>query len=221
MSDLPKRENQDLVEEIKVFIEYSVAEEEQQRAISALEQVRENTVALCVILDFYRRLPEFRQEAINNVSRIISRHDAYLLAVHTANYEYLYFYNEEGPVFLGEKKEGIAETEVLSYFGYSSNEEFLKTADDRRVLDEDRQFFCPACGVAEGEEHLLGCPVEICPWCDAQFTYCNCRFDQLGVEEITEERQLEHLEVVLQEKGRIPFSADDAPGYPGGGEGEE
>lgn len=221
MSDLPQNKNTKLVEEIKIFIEYSVMEEERRAAISTVEELRENTVALSVMREFYGRLPEFRQEAITSVTRIVSRHHAYLIVVDTAHYQYLYFYNEEGPVFLGEKKEGIADTEVLSYFGYSSNEQFLKKTDDSRTLDEEREFFCPACGVAEGEEHLLGCPVEICPWCDSQFTYCNCRFDQLGVEEITEARELEHLEVILGEKGRIPFSADHAPGYPDGGEGEE
>jgi len=221
MSESSTKKNSKLVEEIKIFIEYSVAEEERSSAVATVEQLRENTIALLVLGDFYRRLPEFRQEAVSRVSRIISRRDAYLLAVDTANYEYLYFYNEHGPVYLGEKKEGIGESEILGFFGYSSDEEFLKRATQKKSVKDLPQVFCPACGVAEGEDHLLGCPVEICPWCAGQFTYCNCRFDYLGVDEITETSQLERLEVILDDKGRIPFSADHAPGYPQGGGDEE
>jgi hypothetical protein len=211
----------ELVEEVKVFIEYSVQQTEKKTALQTLAAYEENHMALKVMKDFYARLPKFREEAIASVSRIVSRHDAYLLDVETQNFQYLYFFRDEQPHYLGEKKDGIGDDDVLQFFGYADNRDFLKTVDKRSNEYADLKgkphHFCPACMVGEGEIHLLGCPVEICPWCDGQFNMCNCRFEQLGIDEITEESELDRLEVILNEKGRVPFSADHAPSYPIGG----
>jgi hypothetical protein len=67
---------------------------------------------------------------------------------------------------------------------------------------------------AVGEYHLLGCPVEICPWCDGQLSRCGCRFEQLGVDVLEDEEDLEELERILEEKGRIPYSEEQYPSYP-------
>jgi len=213
-----------LCDDIKVFIEFSVAGDEQQAALATLENYRDNSLALQVMKDFYARLPELREEAIAKISPIVSRQGMYLLGVDTKNHKYLYFYNSEELLYIGEKKDGIGDTEVLNFFGYSNDEEFLKTLDERShgyaELGGRPNTFCPACTVAEGEVHHLGCPVEICPWCDSQLNMCNCRFEKLGVEEITENAEIERLEVLLEEKGRIPFSTDHAPAYPSGGERE-
>lgn len=74
--------------------------------------------------------------------------------------------------------------------------------------------FCPVCSAAEGEYHLLGCPVEICPWCDGQLSRCSCRFAQLGVDMLEDEKELEELERLLKEKGRIPYAREQRPSYP-------
>ncbi len=222
MVKITKEDNRKDIEEIKLFIEYSVAENERRIALEALEKYQENRVALHVLRDFYARLPEFREEAVCRVTQIISRHDVFLLGVATGTYEYLYFYHDETPVYLGEKKDGIGDDEVLSFFGYASDEDFLNKVDvrDNRQIDAaaSPSAFCPACAVAEGEYHHLGCPVEVCPWCDAQLTYCNCRFEKLHVDELADEGDLDRLEVLLDEKGRIPFSGHHAPAYPSAGE---
>ncbi|MFN2355252.1 MAG: hypothetical protein ABR512_12085 [Desulfopila sp.] len=211
-----------LCDDIEIFIEFSVADDEQQAALATLENYRDNSLALQVMRDFYARLPELRQEAILKIFTIVSRQAIYLVGVDTQNYQYLYFHNGEELLYLGEKKDGIGDTEVLHFFGYSDENEFLQAVDERShgyVEPGGRpQTFCPVCTVAEGETHLLGCPVEVCPWCDGQLNMCNCRFEKLGVEEMTDNAEIDRLEVLLEEKGRIPFAADHAPAYPSGGE---
>jgi hypothetical protein len=217
-----KKQNIQLIKEIRVFIEYAVEDTERQIAVNALKDYENNSIALNVIKDFYARLPEFREEAVVGVSRIVSRYGAYLLVVSTKNFQYLYFFNDNTPLYLGEKKDGIGDHEVLNFFGFSTNDEFLKTVDNRSHQYADLKghvsSFCPACAVASGEYHQLGCPVEICPWCDGQLNICNCRFEQLGVDEITDENEIDRLEVLLHDQGRVPFSADHAPAYPAAGE---
>ncbi len=215
----------DLVEEVKIFIEYSVQSAEKKTALQTLATYEDNGMALRVMKDFYARLPKFREEAVASVSRIVSRHDAYLLKVETKNFQYLYFFQDGKPHYIGEKKDGIGDADVLRFFGYADNRDFLKTVDERSNeyanLKGKPHNFCPACMVGEGEIHLFGCPVEICPWCEGQFNMCNCRFEQLGVDEITEDSELDRLEIILNDKGRIPFSAEHAPSYPVGGQSEE
>lgn len=214
-----------IIEEIQVFIEYSVGEKERRIALETLQSCKDNSLALIVLRDFYSRLPELREEAVSRISKIVSRQGMYLLSVNTRSYEYLYFFNGEKPIYLGEKSDGIGDTEVLSFFGYRSDADFLKKIEKdiegQEDIVEDHAVFCPVCGVAEGEIHQLGCPVEICPWCNSQFNYCNCRFEKLGVDEIVEESQLDMLEILLNEKGRVVFEADQAPAYPSGGQDEE
>lgn len=71
----------------------------------------------------------------------------------------------------------------------------------------------------EGEEHLLGCVVEVCPWCEGQLNSCNCRFEQLEVDELLDEEQLEKFEDLLNAKGRVPFVKGHKPAYPGTSDG--
>lgn len=209
-----------LSDEISVFIEYSVVEEERAKALDVLRKFKGNAVVLAVLRDFYTRLPEFREEAVAEVTKVVSRMDCYLFQLTTATCEYLYLYNGEAPVFIGEKKDGLHDADVLGFFGYSSSDELQKTLDAPEDAPEDGKAavrpkaFCPACSAAEGEFHEFGCPVEVCPWCGGQLTYCNCRFDRLGVDEITSEEELERFEMILNEQGRIRFSADQAPSYP-------
>lgn len=212
---------QDFIEEIELFIDYGVSQVEKQSALDNLKKYASNTMALVVLRDFYSRLPEFREEAVSSINRIVSRRGMYLLGVDTAKNQYLYFFDGEHPFYLGEKKDGIGDSEVLSFFGYANNEDFLKRVDSDNDEEQDitlePKTFCPACGVAPGELHELGCPVEICPWCDGQLNYCNCRFEKLGVDEIVDDSEIDRLEILLNNKGRIPFSSEHAPSYPSGG----
>jgi hypothetical protein len=65
-----------------------------------------------------------------------------------------------------------------------------------------------------GDYHILGCPVEVCPWCEGQLSRCGCRFEQLGLEALEDEEELEELERLLEEKGRVPYAAWQCPSYP-------
>lgn len=212
-----------IIEEISLFIQYGVNEKDRTVAIDIVKKFENNSLALQVLKDFYSRLPKFRDEAVCKITKIVSRQGMYLMGVSTRSHEYLYFYNGEKSFYLGEKKDGIGETEVLSFFGYSSNDDFLKQQLSPQYSDDFHKektgnVFCPACSVAEGEVHLLGCPVEVCPWCEGQLSYCNCRFDQMGLENIETDADLDRLEILLNNKGRIPFRREAAPAYPDGGE---
>ncbi len=210
-----------LIEEVYVFIAYAIPAEEQEKAKRTVKKYQKNPLILKILHDFYRTLPELCDEAVVGVNELVSRLGCCLLEVKTAHYAYLYFYDGENAVYVGEKQDGSNDSEILSFFGYANNDELRRNRDGRK---EDRRavtsghVFCPACSVKEGEVHELGCPVEICPWCDSQFTYCNCRFEKLGLDEIESEEDLDRLEIILNEKGRIPFSADQAPSYPTAGE---
>lgn len=215
--------NQQQIEEIKLFIQYAVKGEDKKIAEDTLATYKDNPMVLNILRDYYSRIPDLQEEAVRQISKIVSRQGMYLLSVKTENYEYLYFYNGEKSFYIGEAKEGIGDTEILRFFGYSSNKAFLK---DQTVfsnlpvssgVDMESKVFCPACSVDEGEIHHLGCPVEICPWCEGQISYCNCRFDKLGVEEFVTEEELELFEIILNEKGRLPFTREQGPSYPEGG----
>lgn len=223
LNELSKKDSKELIDEIKLFIEYGVRSDEKASAIKVLENYRQNTLALYILRDFYSRLPGDREEALKKVSKIVSRMGFFLVSACTAAHEYLYFYNGENVLYIGEKKDGIGETEVLNFFGFANDDEFFKhhekEGSDIKEMSLASKVFCPACAVASGEFHHLGCPVEICPWCDGQLNYCNCRFEKLGVDEIEDENDLDRLEILLNEKGRIRFSADHAPAYPSGGSG--
>lgn len=215
--------NQQLIEEIKLFIQYGVKAQEKKIAEDTMAAYLNNPMVLKVLKDYYSSMPDLQEEAAIQISKIVSRQGMYLFSVKTENNEYLYFYNGEKSFYIGEAEEGIGDAEVLRFFGYASNKDFLK---DQTVfsnlpvsprVDEEAKAFCPACSVAEGEIHHLGCPVEVCPWCEGQISYCNCRFDKLGVEEIVTEAELELFEIILNEKGRLPFARGQGPSYPRGG----
>ena len=217
-----------LIEDIYVFIEYAVTPDELDIAREMVKRNRKNPLVLAVLFDFYKRLPELRDEAVKDVCEIVSRLECYLLEVKTNNYAYLYFYDGENTVYVGEKKDGIDDSDILSFFGYSNNDELKKNLEEGRGGNENNvddisagHSFCPACSVKEGALHELGCPVEVCPWCDSQFTYCNCRFEKLGIDEIESEDDIDRLEIILNEKGRIPYKSEQSPAYPVAGDGKD
>jgi hypothetical protein len=147
-----------------------------------------------------------------------------LFVVVCTSYSYLYVISPEEVLLLGEYRKEVPD-EVLSFFGYSSQEAFLK---DCPAVEKLKPFpfgkkgvksMCPVCGVLEGEEHLLGCVIEICPWCEGTLNSCNCRFEQLKVDEIENEEQLETFSELLDAKGRIPYAKEQNLAFPGTSEG--
>ena len=214
---------QRLIEEISMLIKYAVPED-QQHAVSLAEKYEQERAVLILLREYYSTLPEAREEGVVRVINLVTLKGVTLFVAVTKSEAYLYVVADDEVVFLGEYGSEVDE-QVLSYFGYESQIAFLKKCLPVDELEDFEGFLdikiksCSACGVKEGESHLLGCVVEICPWCDGQLSNCNCRFEQLGVDEIRDDEQLDEFHELLREKGRVPFSKDQIPLYPGAGDG--
>lgn len=220
---LPVRAQNKIVEEIELFIDYAVAEEGRERAKTLVRKYRNSNVGLSMLNEFYRVLPEVRDEPVERILSLESLQGVMLFVLSTENYAYTTVISENKVHILGEYLQEELPNELLNYFGYANNDAFLKSCKPVEDLVEYEaaadDFVCPACQVEVGENHLLGCPVEVCPWCGGQLSSCNCRFEKLGVEELEAEEQLEEFYSRLEEKGRIPFRKDQGPSYPGTSEG--
>jgi hypothetical protein len=208
-----------LIEEIELYIRYAVPEEDIRAAINMTRTYRGNKTILRVLREFYSSLPEAREEAVVKVSCLVRQQDVNLLVVATAKHAYLYLVSGEDVLLAGEYLHEVNQ-EILSYFGFDSQENFLKICPPVQELDPcefrlKERVACPVCNVLENEYHLTGCTVEVCPWCDGQLANCNCRFEQLDSDEIEDEEMLERFLELLDAKGRIPFRKGDAPAYPG------
>jgi hypothetical protein len=209
-----------LIKEIELFIEYSVPGNEMEDAVALVHRYRNNAFVIRLLREHYSSLPEAREEAVKRIARLIDRQGIHLFVVSTAGFSYLYAVSADQILLLGEYQKEM-DPEVLAFFGFQSQEEFLKVCPvaenlvEYPVAKEIEKEFCPVCGVADGKYHLLGCTVEICPWCEGQLSYCNCRFEQLDTDEIEHEEQVEIFKGMLEAKGRIPYQKDQAPAYPG------
>lgn len=209
-----------LIEEIKLFIHYSVPEDDLQPALALVDRYAKNAFQLRLLREYYTNLPEAREDAVVKISRLIHQQGVHLMVATTTSFSYLYAVTAEHVLLLGEYLQ-VVDTEVLSFFGLEDQEEFGKLCLPVEELKEyvasptTRQSICPVCGVPEGENHLFGCTVEICPWCAGQLSYCNCRFEQLDTDAIDDEQQLETFFEMLTDKGRIPYQKSQAPAYPG------
>lgn len=209
-----------LMQEVELFIQYGVQEEEQVTARALLHRYEKDALALQVMREFYSSLPDTHEEAIARIAFVRKKEDVFLLAVSTARYAYLYMATVSKALLIGEYGRDGLTPETLSFFGCDPGQDIatlfpvVASLEEYEPLNAPGSRFCPVCTAAEGEPHLLGCPVEICPWCDGQLSRCGCRFEQLGVEEFTDETELEQLERLLREKGRIPYERSQRPFYP-------
>ena len=207
-----------LIEEIKLHIKYAVPADEQQRSVSLVIKYNQDRMILSLLLDYYTTLPEAREEGVVRVATLMNLQSVFLLVVVTENHAYLYTASGETVIFLGIYGNEVNE-QILAHFGFNSQAAFLEKCLDVDELEdykthEQENPVCSACGVAEGEPHLLGCTVEVCPWCEGQLSNCNCRFEQLGLEEIETEIQLDEFYDLLMAKGPIPFKKEQNPSYP-------
>lgn len=220
---LPESAQKKMVEEIELFIDYAVAEAGREKAKKLVRKYQNSHVGLSMLNEFYKVLPEVRDEPVERISFLESLQGVMLFVLSTENYSYTTIVSENEVHILGEYAKEEFPKELLNYFGYENNDAFLKSCRPVDELDEFEAVadasVCPACQVEVGENHLLGCPVEVCPWCDGQLNSCNCRFEQLEIEEIETNEQLDDFYSRLEEKGRIPFSTDQGPSYPGTSEG--
>ncbi len=208
------------IDRIKLLIMYAVSEVERDRANALVDSYRENRVALSVLKEFYSCLPEAREESVSRIVHIDTRQGIFLLGVRAGVHEYIFVATEDDAMSLGEFQEDGGDEDTFGFFGYPGKASFLKRHPtmaefkDFRAIYTTNTAFCPVCSAAVGEPHHLGCPVEICPWCFGQLSKCNCRFDQLGKEELAGDEELRRFESLLQEKGRICFEAGQGPAYP-------
>ncbi|MEK6202053.1 MAG: hypothetical protein N2A40_06495 [Desulfobulbaceae bacterium] len=209
-----------IIEEAELFIHYGVHESARQDALDFLNRYRNDVLALQLMRAFYSSLPETHEEAIVRITLIEKKEDIVLLGLSTARHGYLYLATDQRAVLLGEYGGEIIEPEMLTLFGYADAKDFFEKFPELMACEEYEPAssagtkFCPVCSAAVGEHHLLGCSVEVCPWCDGQFSRCGCRFEKLGLEELADEEEMDELERILHEKGRIPYRLEQCPSYP-------
>lgn len=212
--------------DLEMLIRYGVREEERTAALKVLEKYKENRIAVAVLRSYYSDLPDAREEMAVDLKLVAAHLGAFLLVLESTSHNYFYLGTEEKAVFLGDFNEGISDEQLLDHFGFGSIREFnRKIGSDPANLPslseppaEKPLRTCVVCGVEVGEPHILGCPVEPCPWCESQLSRCNCRFDQLGVSDIEDEELLDRFEKILEHKGRIVFATGQNPSYPTAGD---
>jgi hypothetical protein len=213
-----------LIKEIKLFIRYAVPENEIIAACALVDRYRNNRLVLNLLREYYLALPDAREEAVTRISKLLYRQGVFLFVLTTTTTAHLYAASVDEVVWLGEYL-GELDSELLAYWGVTDQDEFSKLCIpisdliEYSVGSSGSRGECPACGVEEGEYHLLGCSVEVCPWCEGQLNKCNCRFEQLEVDTVDTEEQLERFLEMLTAKGRMPFHQDQAPYYPGTSDG--
>ena len=215
MSNLTQR-----LADIKLLMRYAVPPDDPANATALVEKHDTDSVGLNIFHAFYSYLPEGVEDAIRVLRLLDRRQGTFLICATTAQTDYLYLATGEQAELLGPLSEGIWEDEVLAFFGHENRDSFLKKYADPTpfpvyVPAHLHHDLCPFCHVADGELHILGCPVDICPWCGGQLTSCACRFTLLNRTDLKSETQLEELLAQLNKKGRIPFSAEEhRPAYP-------
>lgn len=208
------------LEEIKLLMRYAVPSEDEEEAFAVLHRYEADPVALNLLHSFYSFLPEGQDDAVLALHLLSLKEGIFLFGVATAADTYLYLAGAEQAEFLGPCANGIWDSEVLEFFGIASREESIRAFADLAPYAEYTpaardSTLCPVCAAAEGELHTLGCPVEVCPWCDGQLTACNCRFTLTGKQALSAEKDLAAFLELLETKGRIPFdAAHQRPAYP-------
>lgn len=211
-------------EDIIFLMKYAVPESQVAAAEALLEKYDTDIIALNLLHQFYIHLPEGRDDSVSALYHLTRRQGVFLLCASTGNgMHYLYVVNNEAAHIIGTIAEGIVDRELLDFFGYANNKEVLALTKKPETLKSYEPYtpesdLCPSCQAAEGEFHTLGCPVEICPWCGGQLTYCNCRFTRLDTDALDKVAQIEKLMELLEEAGRIAFKKEHKPAYPSAGD---
>lgn len=207
-----------------LLMEYAVPPEQMHEARQLLDRYQDDSIASNLLHAFYSYLPEGLDDGVRELRLLARRQGTFLLAAVTFHSAYFYLATADKAEFLGDRKEGIWDKEIRDFFQLGSREAFLKKTASLTEFPEHTpasqdENLCPACAAADGEEHVLGCPVEVCPWCDGQLTSCHCRFEQLDRDHLLSERELAALEEILREKGRIPYDSNrHRPAYPSAGD---
>lgn len=206
------------LKEIELLIRYGAPARLLDQALVLAKKYENDHIALRVFHNFYSYLPADEEEALLQLDLINTRQGLFLIRAVSESNGYLYLVSTEEAALVGTSTEGIAEEEILDFFGWRDNEALLAALQKGKfavyqgaALDGEH---CPACLVSSGEFHILGCPVEICPWCGGQLVHCNCRFTVLQKARFDRDSDLDELYRQLTEKGRIAFEPESqAPTY--------
>lgn len=205
-----------LKEEILLLIDYAAPEGQIDNARQFVSRMQTDRVALNILKEFYSFLPEAENDLILRMQLLDSQKKTFLMLVTTDLDKYLYVANLDQAEFLGKYTDGIMDQEVLEFFGLDRDKSVKKFQPLENFPDYlplgHSQTHCLVCSAKTGEPHQLGCPVEICPWCDGQLTNCNCRFEKMGTEQLKTTEQLEDFLDLLNKKGRINFDASQKVG---------
>lgn len=208
------------VDEIKTYLGYSVPTGFLDQALSLLDAVAHDPIGRGILGDFYKNLPDVREDGIRALRLLGNSQGIFLIATQTF-YEYCYLYlAAPGDIcFVGPPEACLADRELFAFFAITppeSSAAFDETIAATPVYTpsiEDHDH-CPVCFAATGEYHSFGCPVEVCPWCQGQLTACGCRFEKLQLEQLAGLEECESLLVLAKKKGRIPYAPRQRPEYP-------
>lgn len=210
---------------IRSLMRYAVPDEATEDADDLLLLFRDDRPALTVLEEFYSFLPEAKNDWIKELRLVARQRGVFLIAAVASEDAYLYLVSSEGIEFNGSLREGWLDQDLLDFFEFESAEAFQQAAQDVEQIPEYQPVqvdanLCPACQAETGELHELGCPVEICPWCGGQLIHCDCRFEQLGVDEMSESDLL-RFEALLEEQGRVAYAPEQRPSFADEGPGIE
>jgi len=206
----------ELLKEIDLLVTYGAPEDQVEEAKPIIELYKTDRIALNVFHHFYSYLPEGLNDRITALSLLDIKEGTFLIMARTPQDDYCYIVSAENAEFLGNFVEGIYDQEVLKYFKITTLHYKEKYKEAEKVPSyqslEESKNHCMACATKTGDYHRPGCPVEQCPWCDAQLIHCDCRFVKLGVPRITTQKQLDKFLEMLNKKGRVPFDLSQQPG---------
>lgn len=211
---------------IRTLMRYAVPEEAMEQASDMLLLFHDDRIALAVLEEFYSFLPEAQNDWIKELRLIARQQGVFLLAAVASEDAYLYLVSSEGLEFHGKLREGYLDRDLLDFFDFESAAAFQNAAHDISQFPEYQPLqvdtgLCPACQAATGELHELGCPVEICPWCGGQLIHCDCRFEQLGLDNLADESDLLRFEELLNQQGRVAYAPEQRPSFADEGAGLE
>ena len=113
-------------ESIKLFMKYAVPGEFAEQAAALLDKYEADIIGLNLFYSFYSSLPEGIEDAIEKLLLLARKQGVFLLcACSSSGINYMYLVNNEGAVLLGTLGEGIADQELLDFFGFKDNEFLL------------------------------------------------------------------------------------------------
>lgn len=212
------------LDDLNLFIDYAVDSKDRETARAMVHHFSKDPLAFNVFWAFYRTLPDAKEDCILKIYQPEHHRGTFLFLVHTKLSAYFYMVNTKEAKLVATEGEGLPQ-DILEFFGFADRAAFDKKHGDlskHPVYQSEVSQTCPVCYTTNERLHEFGCPVEICPWCDCQLTNCNCRFEKIGVAEITTDKQLETFKAILEEKGRIAYDATlHRPAYPTAGDDDE